>query len=84
MKFAPRDGPMSTALVALERARQVVARLRGLGFRPYLDNQGALLISDVLGNRRYLSRYMPIGQVFNDIVAGVAADPELLGEKQAK
>jgi hypothetical protein len=78
MKFAPRNGPMSTAPTAVERARQVVARLRELGFRPYLDDRGVLLISDVLGNRRDLSRYMPIVQVFDDLVAGLKDEPRLL------
>lgn len=70
------------AVTKVELAKKAIARLRDLGFRPHLDDQGALLIDDVLGNRRDVLRYAPT--LFNDIVAGLAADPELLGEKQAK
>lgn len=70
------------AVTKVELAKKAIERLRDLGFRPHLDDQGALLIDDVLGNRRDVLRYAPT--LFNDIVAGLAADPELLGEKQAK
>ena len=69
------------AVTKVELAKKAIERLRDLGFR-HLDDQGALLIDDVLGNRRDVLRYAPT--LFNDIVAGLAADPELLGEKQAK
>jgi hypothetical protein len=70
------------AVTKVELAKKAIERLRDLGFRPHLDDQGALLIDDVLGNRRDVLRYAPT--LFNDIVAGLAADPELLGGKQAK
>jgi hypothetical protein len=59
-----------------ERAKQTIERLRDLGFRPYVDDRGTLLIADVLGNRRDVLRYAPT--VFGDLVAGLAEDPRLL------
>jgi hypothetical protein len=60
----------------IERAKQMIEQLRDLGFRPYLDNRGALLIADVLGNRRDVFRYAPT--VFGDLAAGLAENPRLL------
>jgi hypothetical protein len=54
----------------------MIEQLRDLGFRPYLDNRGALLIADVLGNRRDVLRYAPT--VFGDLAAGLAENPRLL------
>jgi hypothetical protein len=70
-----------TAVAAIElskagRAQRTLQRLRDLGFRPYLDDQGALLIADVLGNRRDVLRYAPT--VFGDLAAGLAENPRLL------
>ena len=70
------------AVTKVELAKKAIERLRDLGFRPHLDDQGALLIDDVLGNRRDVLRYAPT--LFNDLVAGLAEEPGLLGEEQAK
>ena len=59
----------------IEQAKQMIEQ-RDLGFRPYLDNRGALLIADVLGNRRDVLRYAPT--VFGDLAAGLAENPRLL------
>ena len=55
----------------------MIWRLRALGSRVYLDAQGALLIADETGRRRDVSEYLPIGEVFDTIVAGLADDPDL-------
>jgi hypothetical protein len=62
----------------VEKARLLVERLRDLGFRPYLDGQGALLIADEIGRRRDVTRFTRIATVFGAIVAGLAGDPGLL------
>ncbi len=66
---------------ANERAKRMTARLRSLGFRPYLDC-GVLLIADVMttGKRRDPSEYLPIGEVFDEVVAGLSDDPKLLDQ----
>jgi hypothetical protein len=70
-----RDGPPSPRV---GRAKRVLWQLQALDFRAYLDEQGALLIADALGKRRDVSRYLPIGEVFDALVAGLAEDPGLL------
>jgi hypothetical protein len=56
----------------------MTCRLRARGFRAYLDSQGVLLIADATGRRRDVTRYLPIDEVFDELVAGLADDPELL------
>jgi hypothetical protein len=36
------------------------------------------LIADATGRRRDVTRYLPIDEVFDELVAGLADDPELL------
>jgi hypothetical protein len=55
----------------------MIARQQARGFRAYLD-RGALLIADATWRRRDVSRYLPIDEVFDAIVAGLAGDPGLL------
>jgi hypothetical protein len=62
----------------VERAKLVLCQLRALGFRPYLNDQGALLISDATGRRRGVADYLPIAEVFDTIVAGLVDDSGLL------
>jgi hypothetical protein len=69
--------PPSESLV-VKQAERTAARLREFGFRPYLDDKGVLLIADMTGRRRDLSRFMPIADVFDRLVAGLAQDPEML------
>jgi hypothetical protein len=64
--------------LAVKQARRTLARLRQFGFRPRLDNKGALLIADATGGWRDLSKIMPIGDVFEQLVAGLVDDPEML------
>ena len=47
-------------------------------FVAYLDSEGALLIADATGNRRDVSWRLPIAEVFDQIVAGLADNPGLL------
>ncbi len=56
----------------------MLRRVRARGFEVSLDAAGVLLISDVTGRRRDLSWRLPIGEVFDTIVAGLADDPDLL------
>jgi hypothetical protein len=63
---------------AVEPATPMTCRLRARGFRAYLDSQGVLLIADATGRRRDVTRYLPIDEVFDELVAGLADDPELL------
>jgi hypothetical protein len=70
--------PPSCVSLAAERAKRVVARLREFGFRPYLDDNGALLIADATGQGRDPSRFMSIAAVFDQLAAGLADDPRLL------
>jgi DNA (cytosine-5)-methyltransferase 1 len=67
----------ASASFTIGPAKATVTRLQALGFRAYLDH-GALLIADATGRRRDVSRYMPIAEVFDDLVAGLAAEPKLL------
>jgi hypothetical protein len=62
------------------RAKLVLWQLQALGFRAYLDHQGALLIADATGNRRDVTQYLRIAAVFDTLVAGLAEDPGLLKE----
>jgi hypothetical protein len=67
--------------LAIGPAKATGARLRLLGFRPYLNDRGSLLIADVITTRkrkRDVSERLPIGEVFNTLVAGLADDPGLL------
>ena len=64
-----------------ELAKLMIWRLRSLGFRPYLNDKGVLLIADAHATgkkRRDVSQYLPIARVFDEIVAGLANDPGLL------
>jgi hypothetical protein len=56
----------------------MIARLRALAFWPYLSAAGLLLIADETRRRRCVAEYLPIGEVFDDLVAGLADDPGLL------
>ena len=70
--------PSSRSSIAVGPARVMLRRVRALGFEATLDDAGALLISDTTGRQRDLSRRLPIGEVFDAIVAGLADDPDLL------
>jgi hypothetical protein len=59
-------------------ARELLGRLRDLGFRAYLDDKGALLIADATGHRRDLSRFMDIAEVFSTLIAGHDDESALL------
>ena len=65
-----------SASLAVARAKRRLLRLEALGFRPFLD-QGALMITDATGRRRGVADYLPIGEVFDTIVAGLNEDPGL-------
>jgi hypothetical protein len=63
-------------------ARETAERLKGLGFRAYLDHGGSLLIADATGMGRDLSRFVSaadLADASDVLVAGLAEDPELLG-----
>jgi hypothetical protein len=70
--------PPPGASPALGPAKAMIARLRGFGFRPYLNDQGVLLIADATGKNRDVSRFMSIATVFDTLVAGLADDSTLL------
>jgi len=70
----------------IELAKLMIWRLRSLGFRPYLNDKGVLLIADAHATgkkRRDVSQYLPIARVFDEIVAGLANDPGLLDSHTA-
>jgi hypothetical protein len=70
--------PASPSPFAVMRAKRRIAQLRALAFWPYLDG-GALMIADEAGWRwRSVAEYLPIGEVFDDLVAGLAENPRLL------
>jgi hypothetical protein len=65
----------------VERAKLMLWQLRALGFRPYLNDKGVLLIADAHATgkkRRDVSQYLPIAEVFDTIVAGLVDDSGLL------
>lgn len=70
--------PPSRISTAVGPARLMLWRVRALGFEAVLDGAGTLLISDATGRRRDVSRRLPIAEVFDTIVAGLADDPDLL------
>jgi hypothetical protein len=63
---------------AVGPARSMLRRVRRMGFEATLTGAGALLISDATGKGRSLALRLPIGEVFDTIVAGLADDPDLL------
>jgi hypothetical protein len=69
--------PSSRISTAIGPARSMLQRVRALGFEVTLDD-GALSIGDVTGRGRDLSWRLPIGEVFDTIVAGLADDADLL------
>ena len=68
----------SGAPPAVSQAKLMIRWLRQLGFHPYLDDHGVLLIADATGRGRDVSRRLPIAKVFNDLTAGLDEDPGLL------
>jgi hypothetical protein len=74
----PAGPPLAGAHPAIERAKQMTARLRALAFWPYLSAEGVLLLADETGRRRSVADYLPIGAVFDDLNAGLDEDPRLL------
>ena len=69
--------PSRGSSIAVGAARSLLRRVRALGFEAALDD-GALSIGDTTGRQRDLSRRLPIGEVLDIIVAGLADDPDLL------
>ena len=67
--------------LAIAKARDLIDRLRGLGFRAHVDH-GALLISDTTGRRRELFRFISPTLVFEVLNAGLDDDPALLDPRQ--
>ena len=80
--IATPTAPIRTPAEKIALAKRRISYLRANAFRAYLGEDGALLVSDTSGNGRDVTKHAPT--LFNDIVAGLAEDPELLGEKQAK
>jgi hypothetical protein len=64
---------------ALMRARELLGRLRVLGFRANLDG-GGLYIADTTGWRRDLSKFISPALVFEVLNAGIDDDPGLVAE----
>ena len=71
--------PPASLPPSVERAKAMITRLRQLGFNPYLNDHGVLLIADATGRRRDVSWHLPVAKVFNDLTAGLDEDPGLLG-----
>ena len=65
---------------ANERAKRMTARLRSLGFRPRLDAEGDAYATGK--KHRDVSQRLPIAEVFDTLVAGLADDPNLLDEME--
>ena len=71
--------PPSRISTAIGPARSMLRRVRALGFEVTLSDAGALLIGDVTGRAdRSIALRLPIAEVFDTIVAGLADDPDLL------
>jgi hypothetical protein len=68
-------------LDAAAKARDLIDRVRDIGFRAYLD-RGALLISDTTGQRRDLSRFISPALVFEVLNAGLDDKPALLDRRE--
>jgi hypothetical protein len=62
---------------AAMRARELLDRLRDLGFRACVD-RGLLMISDSTGQRRDMSRFISPALLFETLNAGLDEDPGLL------
>jgi hypothetical protein len=62
-------------------ARHLIDKLRGFGFKAYLD-QGALYFADVTGWRRDLFRFISPAIVFEVPNAGLDEDPTLLERRE--
>ena len=76
--------PSPCGSLAVERAKRTIWQLRSLGFRPRLDAEGALVIVDAYATgkkHRDVSQRLPIAEVFDTLVAGLAYDPGLLDEE---
>ena len=67
--------------LAVGAAKAIVARLRLLRFRAYLNGH-ALGIADASGRGRDVSRFIPANELFRTLVAGLDADPALLDSEQ--
>jgi hypothetical protein len=63
--------------LTIAKARYLIDRLCGLGFRAHVDH-GALLISDTTGQRRDLSRFISPALVFETLNRGLDEDPALV------
>ncbi len=60
----------------------MITRLRQLGFNPYLNDHGVLLIAaDATEGRRDVSWHLPVAKVFNDLTAGLDEDPGLSSDE---
>ncbi len=66
---------------AAGKARDLIDRVRDIGFRAYLD-RGALLISDTTGQRRDLSRFISPALVFETLNRGLDEHPVLLDQRE--
>ena len=75
----PRRAPDPS--LAIGPAKAIVARLRLLRFRAYLDGH-ALGIADTTGRGRDVSRFIPANELFRTLVAGLDADPALLDSEE--
>jgi hypothetical protein len=64
---------------AVMRARELLGRLRVLGFRANLDG-GGLYIADTTGWRRDLSKFISPALVFEVLNAGIDDDPGLVAD----
>ena len=67
--------------LAIAKARDLIDRLCGLGFRVRAD-QGVLLISDTSGQRRDLSKFISPVLVFDVLSRGLDDDPALLNPSE--
>jgi hypothetical protein len=66
---------------AAMRARELLSRLRDLGFRATLD-RGTLYLADATSHRRDLSRFISPGLVYDVLNAGLDEDPALLNPRE--
>ena len=77
LALLPPPHPASGLSRAIGLAKAIVARLRLLRFRAYLDGH-ALGIADTTGLGRDVSKFIPANELFRTLVAGLVADPALL------
>jgi hypothetical protein len=73
--------PPPSESAAIVRARQTIWQLQSFGFRASCKDDFLTIADDFQVSGKYprdVSKFLPIGEVFDTLVAGLADDPHLL------